>query len=368
MPRMRSPAWLSTLVCGKCGMSAYGITTGSRMAAANWPSPVPSTMPTSGFTSARAATKARASSISRSRPVVCASSAVTTPPRVSAIAPPPRCRPPRPTSGARPRRRRFGERRPRDPASSATPRPRLRWPGPIREPPSRAPGSPSMPDPPRSCRRGSWALPGSETSRPRPEQGRADPHDGRSLLDGDLEVVRHPHRESRVGVQNASVDSLVPKAPERPERGPRPLGTAVKRAHGHEPRHPERRQGLHAIDEGVRLFRRDPGLRRLVRGADLDVAPKRPALRGRAAGKILGQPERVHGMDRIEELGCTLRLVRLEVADEMPPWTGSHRDDLALGLLDPVLTEIHEVERERAPGDLHPESLRHRQERHRIRF
>src|SRR3970282_2140630 len=101
-------------------------------------------------------------------------------------------------------------------------------------------GTPSrLFSPPRT--RGSPCRKAPSARRPGAEDGRADPHQGRPLLDGDLEIGRHPHRELPQGGKPPRLD-LIPELPQKPEVGPALLGPPPQRGDAHEPPHPENLQ------------------------------------------------------------------------------------------------------------------------------
>ena len=148
-----------------------------------------------------------------------------------------------------------------------------------------------------------------------------------------------------------------PKADARSRRsrscrkyGPRPLGVVrVGRQH-HEPLDAQRGEAAHGLERAQQVVLGQPELRLLVREVDLDEHGQHaPLLRG-GAREPLRQGGPVDRVDRVEERGRLLRLVRLEVADEVEaqpggPQVGELRG-LRLRLLDAVLAEVAEAGRE----------------------
>src|SRR5829696_1908986 len=98
-----------------------------------------------------------------------------------------------------------------------------------------------------------WSI-GSRTEKPAP-----DPHDGGTLLDGDLEVAGHAHREL---AQSVSFGHLA----QGPERRARPL-RRPRRADRHQAADVET-EVAQAVDEGGQHGRRAAALLLLVGGVD----------------------------------------------------------------------------------------------------
>src|SRR3989454_612288 len=118
-----------------------------------------------------------------------------------------------------------------------------------------------------------------ETRRARAEDRGAHPHHGGALLDGDLEVAAHPHRQLR---QPVALRQLAQRA----EPAARVLGALDGGRDRHQPAQPqpaERRQRLH---RRLHRLRRPAALRRLQADVDLHERVHRTAPRAGAAGEL----------------------------------------------------------------------------------
>ena len=123
------------------------------------------------------------------------------------------------------------------------------------------------------------------------------------------------------------------------EVGPRILGIALVRAHGHESEDAEAGEGAQGPDQGFRVVGHDAGLLGLAAAVDLDEDVHGPAGRGGALVDLPAECERIHGLDEVEDLDRPLDLVRLEVADEMPADAAADRGEDLRRLLDVIFAD-----------------------------
>jgi hypothetical protein len=187
---------------------------------------------------------------------------------------------------------------------------------------------------------------------PLAEQGAADADDRGALLDRDLEVVGHAHRQVGADGRAAATEALGRRA-ERDERRPGILRAIDQPANRHQAAELQVLQLRHAVNDTDEVVGRDAGLRRV--GVDVDLeqdgnAPPGQHLAGQAI-QPLREGERIHGLDDGEGLEGPPRFVRLERTHEVPRRALDERG-LRLGFLDAVLAE-----RRQARGDGGPDAL-----------
>src|SRR5947209_11125614 len=171
-----------------------------------------------------------------------------------------------------------------------------------------------------------------DARRARAEDRGAHAHHGGALLDGDLEVAAHPHRQLR---QPVALRQLAQRA----EPAARVLGAldgGRDRHQSAQPQPAERRQRLH---RRLDRLRRPAALRRLQADVDLHERVHRTAPRAGAAVELAREVDAIDGVDHVEQLERVTDLVRLEVADEVPRHRPPELGDLAARLLHPVLAE-----------------------------
>ena len=150
-----------------------------------------------------------------------------------------------------------------------------------------------------------------------PKKRRAEPYHRAPLLDRDLEVVGHAHREL------PPLEAIDPGRGLQHQTGP-PEGiadrslTGSERRHRHESLDAQPRQRRHPADpvQGLRL--RKAALGGFSGGVDLDEHGYAPPLRLALARQPLGEPRRVHAVNQRREAGRPARLAALNVPDHVP--------------------------------------------------
>jgi hypothetical protein len=153
-----------------------------------------------------------------------------------------------------------------------------------------------------------------------PENRGAHAHDGRPFLDGHVEIAAHPHRqlaEHRRG--HSRRQPSVAQLAEPPEPRSRIFRRIRRRRQRHQADDPRRLAGGCGLEEPRNLRGRHAVLRRFARQIDLDQQFRRVSSVGRPAIELF---EQLHAVDRLnhrERRRRLARLVRLQVAEEMPP-------------------------------------------------
>ena len=153
------------------------------------------------------------------------------------------------------------------------------------------------------------------------EDRRADPDDRGAFLDGDLEIVAHAHRQ--LGAASA-------RRRRRATRSSRSGRSAAKYGPGrfrvvdrgrqqHQPGHPDGAAGGRPSKIGIDRLGRRAVLGRLAGEIDLDQHVDRASgARRRPRRASASSDGAVHRVDDVERGGGLARLVRLQMADEMP--------------------------------------------------
>src|SRR3954470_15080251 len=164
---------------------------------------------------------------------------------------------------------------------------------------------------------------------------------GGALLDGDLEVVAHAHREpAGKALPLGPGGKVVAQLAEPGEPGAGIFGGLSRRRYGHQARDAqvwERRQGADGVREPLRD---ETVLALLVAQIDLQEAVERLAARGGLAVEGLGDLRPVDGVDGPEQLDRRPDLVALQRTDQVPlDLLDVQLAVLGDGLLHPVLAE-----------------------------
>src|SRR5690625_2495446 len=173
------------------------------------------------------------------------------------------------------------------------------------------------------------------------EDRRADPHDGRALLDGDLEVPAHPHRQVRKLRVLRPLAQLVPEHAQAAQGGAHRCGVAGVGADGHQPHRAQRLARAQPLEDGGGRLHGggEAPLGLLTGGVDLhqDIADHSghpgPAL------QRIGDVLTVDAVDQLGEGDHVACLVGLQAADEMAgdPIAGQQRIGVLGDLLGTVL-------------------------------
>ena len=184
---------------------------------------------------------------------------------------------------------------------------------------------------------------------PLAEERAPDPDDGRPLLDGDLEVVAHAHRERRTEVAPPDRCARTGRAGlGTSDEPPRRLDQPPDRSSSPRPRRPSR--AARPRGRPASASRREAGLGRVV--VDVDLEEDRIGVRrlGRAdlAGQPVGpfgQPDRIDGLDGSK--ASRARRALFDWGGQELPGRARHRRGLGLAFLDAVLAEARQAGGER---------------------
>src|SRR5262245_8663362 len=151
------------------------------------------------------------------------------------------------------------------------------------------------------------------------EYGCSNAHDGRAFLDGDLEIVAHAHGQMLdVRLIHAPCHQPRPNPNQVTEIRPRRLWIVDGRGNDHQAREPDRLTSSRLFEYRQQRFLTGAVLRGFARQIDLDESFE---LASGRVGRLLEALQQVHAVDRldgVEARRCLPRLVRLQVADEMP--------------------------------------------------
>src|SRR3990172_4556992 len=200
---------------------------------------------------------------------------------------------------------------------------------------------------------------------PLPEDRPAHPDQGGPLLDRDLKVVRHAHRQfiqfGPLGPQH--VTQFAQSAEDRPDF----LRVSRQRRDRHQPAQPDRRQRRDVPRRRGHRVRREPVLLRL--GGDVHLQQQRNRLSRsfRPPCDLVRQRQRVHRVDQREGVHGAADLVPLEMPHQVPAGPGAQGGDLEQRLLDAVLAEVQDPQGHGLPDALRCNALRHGDETNRLR-
>ncbi len=158
------------------------------------------------------------------------------------------------------------------------------------------------------------------TSLPGPlsEDRGPDPHQRGPLLDGDLKVIAHPHREVSEMTTLVGINRLISQFPKPPKERPNLSRIRKSRWDGHQAFDGQVGTRAAALKQGEEVTLWDAGLSRLLSQIDLYENPHLFSDSRCIPVKGCSQLERVDGMDEVEQLDRKLALVRLQVADHVP--------------------------------------------------
>lgn len=160
---------------------------------------------------------------------------------------------------------------------------------------------------------------GSSSCHTVAKNGTTNPDERGSFLDGDLEVVAHPHREigqHRFG--HASLDESLPHPSECPEIRTRFLGIIDSRREQHQARDADVGGHIGSLEDILQFFLGGAVLGGFEREIGLDE-PDDASIRG--AATLLDLRDQIRGINRVDEVearGGLSSLVRLEMSDEVP--------------------------------------------------
>src|SRR6266545_107320 len=170
----------------------------------------------------------------------------------------------------------------------------------------------------------------------------ADAHHRRPFFDGRLEVVAHAHREMpKRRRRYAFAEPAVAQLAKLHEPGSRLFLVLVPGWNQHQPRGAHRARVERCIEDSPRALRARTELRVFAGEIELDQHLRRATMRAGRGIQFLQQVDRIDGMNAGERHRGLFRLVRLQVADEMPPYLNVGRlADFLQGFLELVLAEI----------------------------
>jgi len=128
------------------------------------------------------------------------------------------------------------------------------------------------------------------------------------------------------------------------------------------------RQGRHSVRQGRRLGRQAAALLLFSGHVHLQQHPHAHPHRRRALVQLLREGERVERVHQRKPPGDVLRLVTLEVPDQVPRRAApGRRVDFLERLLHPVFAQVGEARRARRHDGIRPEAFGHGDDRHRVR-
>src|SRR5688500_66608 len=187
------------------------------------------------------------------------------------------------------------------------------------------------------------------------EDGAADADDRRSLFDRDLEVIGHPHGEmcKTKGLFDFS---------QLPEVRSYRLGLTDGRDR-HQTQERERIDSLDRGSHAAHLCGIDTRLLRFPPDVDLDQHVLTFAGRSGRPAHSLGELAGVDRMNRVEQTHGVLRLVRLQMTDQMPPSCARNSWLLVARFLHAVFADIRGTGGDRRIDRHRGKRLRHRHER-----
>lgn len=164
------------------------------------------------------------------------------------------------------------------------------------------------------------------------ENRSADPHMGRTMGDGNLEIAGHAHRQH---------PQPMPGSAGR-EPGEMRRRIAIGRRNAHQPDKPAVEPGLTGGNEGIGVSGRDAGLLRFIPDIDLDQQVGRPAFTLDGVGNRVGEFWPVQHINHIGNANRVTRLVGLQPADDVQPHARmgcAQGGEFGRGFLHPVFPE-----------------------------
>ncbi|HWL66192.1 MAG TPA: hypothetical protein VNP73_09490, partial [Actinomycetota bacterium] len=170
------------------------------------------------------------------------------------------------------------------------------------------------------------------------EDGLAYTDDRGPFLDGHLEIPGHPHRQ--FGRGRHLDGELLPEVPEFREWLARRGRIVEEGSHGHQAPHLDTVQLGHVARQGDRLSGIDAVLCCISSDVDLDQNGLHHAEIHRSTRDGLAYTEPIHRMDQARGADDLTNLVRLKVADEVPPHAVPNHRVLLLELLRPAFADI----------------------------
>src|SRR5262245_9159268 len=179
----------------------------------------------------------------------------------------------------------------------------------------------------------------------RAEERRTYANERRALLDCDLEIVAHAHREVvETPSDGAGPPRLIAQAAQTSKEKPRVLRVGGERRHGHQSFEFQTWKFADLFAEREDFVGRGARFGLLAAEVDFDEDRQRLAGFGREAVEPFGEFDVVYGLDGVEEFDRAPRLVRLQMSDQMPLDFALGADraqlgDLGGGLLDAAFAE-----------------------------
>src|SRR2546422_60451 len=171
-----------------------------------------------------------------------------------------------------------------------------------------------------------WKMENENTSKSLPvlsltraEERRTYTNEGRALLDRNLEIVAHAHREVvELTSGGAGLPRLIAQSAQMSKERPRVFRVVGKRRHGHQSFEFQPWEFANLFAEREDFAGRGACFGFLA--AEVDFDEDRQPLAGFAREEIepFGEFEVIHGMDGVEEFDRAPRLVRLQMPDQMP--------------------------------------------------
>src|SRR5262249_12347369 len=150
------------------------------------------------------------------------------------------------------------------------------------------------------------------------KNGGPDADHRRAFLDGDLEIVAHPHGQLRHhGTIHALCHEPVPERAQLPEIWPGLIRIVDRGRQQPQPDDARRLRRARGLEDWQQLIVPRPVLRRLAREIGLHEQIDPPS---RRVGGIVDLSQQIRVVDRMDhgEAGRLLRFVRLEMSDQMP--------------------------------------------------
>ncbi len=171
------------------------------------------------------------------------------------------------------------------------------------------------------------------------EDGGTDAHHGRALLNGQLEVIRHAHRQ-HVERQAGGDTKPVAQLDQLPEAAAQARFIRPRLRNAHQARQLDPWQHSHGLRQRRKIAGRDTALALLTAHIDLQADPQWRQVHVTLLGQALSNFQPVYRVHPGEMVRDEARLVALDRADKVPlEWQITQLGNLVDGFLDIVFTK-----------------------------